>query len=157
MNREDEFIMNVRDLFNKLTWLNKIKMEVALKDYKPSEVHCIEYIGNNDDVNVTKMAEVFFMTRSAMSKTAKKLMAKGAIESYQKAENKKEIYFKLTEKGQEAFNIHEKLHKEFRKRDSLVFKELSAEEFICINSFIEKYQRHLDEEVKKIGKSIYSE
>ncbi|MDY0393854.1 hypothetical protein RWE15_04505 [Virgibacillus halophilus] len=44
MNKEEELLINFRDLFNKLAWLNKPKMEEHLKDYKPSEVHCIESI-----------------------------------------------------------------------------------------------------------------
>ena len=98
MNKEEQVIMGFRDLFNKMAWLNKFKMEERLKEYKPSEVHCIEYIGKNVDSNVTKLAESFYMTRSAMSKITKKLIEKGFIESYQKRDNKKEIYFRLTNK-----------------------------------------------------------
>ena len=35
------------------------------------------------------------MTRGAISKITKKLIKKGIIESYQKPDNKKEIYFRL--------------------------------------------------------------
>ena len=31
-------------LFNKMVWLNRLKMEESLKGHKPSEVHCIEFI-----------------------------------------------------------------------------------------------------------------
>ncbi len=96
MNKEEQVISGFRDLFNKMVWLNKFKMEEYLNDYKPSEVHCIEYIGQNVDTNVTKLAGAFYMTRSAMSKITKKLIAKGIIESYQKPDNKKEIYYRLT-------------------------------------------------------------
>ena len=83
MNKEEQVIMGVRDLFNKMVWLNKFKMEESLKEYKSSEVHCIEYIGSNVDTNVTKLSEYFYMTRGAMSKLTKKLIKKGVIESYQ--------------------------------------------------------------------------
>ncbi|MDF2935735.1 MAG: transcriptional regulator, MarR family [Paenibacillaceae bacterium] len=61
------------------------------------------YIGNHADSNVTKLAESFYMTRSAISKITKKLMEKGLIDSYQKPENKKEIYFRLTEQGRRLY------------------------------------------------------
>ncbi|MEH7110545.1 MarR family transcriptional regulator, partial [Bacillus sp. JJ1764] len=144
MNKEDQVIMGVRDLFNKMVWLNKHKMEDSLKGYKPSEVHCIEYIGRNVDSNVTKLAESFYMTRSAISKITKKLMEKGLIESYQRPDNKKEIYFKLTGKGKEIYKIHEELHKEFRERDQAVFEQVTEEQFNSILSFVEKYSKHLD-------------
>lgn len=36
MNKEEQVISGFRDLFNKLAWLNKSKMEKCLKGYKPS-------------------------------------------------------------------------------------------------------------------------
>ncbi|WP_330652425.1 MarR family transcriptional regulator [Paraclostridium sordellii] len=149
--------MGVRDLFNKMVWLNKFKMEESLKEYKSSEVHCIEYIGRNVDTNVTKLSAYFYMTRGAMSKLTKKLMKKGVIESYQKPDNKKEIYFRLTEQGKEVYKTHEKLHKEFKERDKAIFEQVTEEQFDSMLNFIEKYSSHLDGEIKKLGIDIKSE
>lgn len=157
MNKEEKLIMDLRDLYNKMVFLNKPKMEESLKNYKPSEVHCIEYIGRNADSNVTKLAESFYMTRSAISKITKKLIEKGFIESYQKPENKKEIYFRLTEQGKVINKIHEELHKEFQERDKAVFEQVTEEQFDSMLSFVEKYCRHLDAEIKKLGVDIKSE
>lgn len=151
MNKEEQVKMRFRDLYNKMSWLNKLKMENSFKDYKSSEVHCIEYIGRSADSNVTKLAEAFYMTRGAISKMTKKLIKKGAIESYQRADNKKEIYFRLTEEGQEIYKVHEKLHKEFQDRDKAVFEHVTEEQFDLMLNFIEKYNKHLDEEIKKQG------
>ncbi|SHK73917.1 MarR family transcriptional regulator [Desulforamulus aeronauticus] len=157
MNKEEQVIMGFRDLFNKMVWLNKFKMEDRLKDYKPSEVHCIEYIGRNVDSNVTKLAESFYMTRSAISKITKKLIEKGFIESYQKSDNKKEIYFRLTPQGKVINKVHEELHKEFRERDKAVFEQVTEEQFDSMLSFMERYSRHLDAEIKKLGVDSKSE
>ncbi|MGU8237985.1 MarR family transcriptional regulator [Clostridium perfringens] len=157
MNKEEQVISDFRDLFNKLAWLNKSKMEKCLKGYKPSEIHCIEYIANNVDCNVTKLAESFYMTRGAISKLSKKLMEKGLIESYQKEDNKKEIYFKLTEKGKAINKIHDDLHNEFQERDKAVFDKITEEQFDYMINFAKKYSDHLDEEIKKIGLNTKSE
>jgi len=157
MNKKEQVIMDFRDLFNKMAWLNKLKMEDSLKGYKPSEVHCIEYIGRNLDSNVTKLAESFYMTRSAISKITKKLIEKGFIESYQKPDNKKEIYFKLTEQGKVIHKIHEELHKEFQERDKVIFDQVTEKQFDSMLSFVEKYSNHLDAEIKKLGVDIKSE
>ncbi len=45
MNKEEQVIKGFWDLFNKKIWLDGFKMKESLKDYKPSEIHCIEYIG----------------------------------------------------------------------------------------------------------------
>ena len=157
MNKEEQVVMSFRDLLNKMASLNKPKMKDSFNGYKSSEVHCIEYIGRNVDSNVTKLAESFYVTRGAISKIAKKLIKKGAIESYQKPDNKKEIYFRLTEQGQVIYKVHEKLHKEFQERDKAVFEQVTEEQFDSMISFVEKYSDHLDTEIKKLGIDIKSE
>jgi DNA-binding MarR family transcriptional regulator len=157
MNKEDQVIIAFRALFNKMVWLNKLKMEDRLKGFKPSEVHCIEYIGKNADANVTKLAESFYMTRSAISKITKKLLEKGFIESYQKPDNKKEIYFRLTVQGKVIYEVHEELHKQFQERDKAVFEQVTEEQFNSMLSFIETYSSHLDAEIKKLGVDMKSE
>lgn len=157
MNKEEQVMMELREVFNKMAWLNKSKMEESLKGYKSSEVHYIECIGRNVDSNVTKLAESLYMTRGAISKMTKKLIEKGIIESYQKPDNKKEIYFRLTEEGQRIYKVHEKLHKEFEERDKAVFEQITEEQFDSMLSFIEKYNRHLDAEIKKKNINIKSE
>ncbi len=138
MNKEEQVMNGFRELYNKLVWLNKDKMEEGLKGFKSSEVHCIEYIENNADSNVTQLAEAFYVTRGAISRMTKKLIQKGLVESYQKSENKKEIYFRLTEQGKEIYKIHENLHKEFQERDKAVFEQVTEEEFNSIISFLWK-------------------
>ncbi|HGH7177597.1 TPA: MarR family transcriptional regulator [Bacillus wiedmannii] len=156
MNKEEQVMNGFRELYNKMVWLNKDKMEEGLKGFKSSEVHCIEYIENNADSNVTQLAEAFYVTRGAISRMTKKLINKGLIESYQKSENKKEIYFRLTEQGKEIYKIHEELHNEFQERDKAVFEQVTEAEFDSIISFVEKYSRHLDAEIKKQGIHIKS-
>lgn len=157
MNKEDQVMTGVRDVYNKLVWLNKTKMEERLKGHKPSEVHCIEYIGRHADSNVTQLAESFYMTRGAISKMTKKLMDKGLIESYQKPENKKEIYFRLTEQGQAVDRTHEQLHSTFRERDKAVFEQVTDEQFDGMLRFVETYSRHLDAEIKKMNLDLDSD
>lgn len=157
MNKEEQVLAGFRDLLNKMACLNKAKMEDSLKGYKSSEVHYIEHIGRNADSNVTKLAESFYMTRGAISKMTRKLIEKGIIESYQKPDNKKEVYFRLTEQGKAIYHVHERLHKEFQERDQAVFEQVTEEQFDGMLAFIEKYSRHLDAEIKKQGIDIKSE
>lgn len=157
MNKEEQVLVGFRDLYNKIVWLNKGKMEESLKGYTSSEVHCIESIGRNVDSNVTKLAESFYMTRGAISKMTKKLIEKGLIESYQKSDNKKEVYFKLTEQGKVIYKIHDDLHKEFQERDKAVFEQITEQQYDSMISFVEKYNTHLDAEMKKRSAAMKSE
>ena len=150
MNKEELIMRGLMDLLNKWGWLNKTKMEGCFKGYKSSEIHYIEYIGRNADSNLTKFAEAFYMTRGAVSKITRKLTDKGLVESYQKPDNRKEIYFRLTRQGKQIDKIHKGLHKEFGERDKAVFAQLSGKQLDDMLGFIGKYKRHLDAEIKKL-------
>ena len=80
-------------------------------------MHCIEAIQELNEPNVRRLTEALFMTRGAVSKLTKRLEQRGLIESYKNPDNKKEVYFRLTEAGTEIYQIHEDLHKEFQRRD----------------------------------------
>ena len=49
-----------------------------------------------------------------------------------------------------------KIYTEFQERDKAVFEQVTEEEFNSIISFVEKYSRHLDAEIKKQGIHIKS-
>ncbi|MDT2815219.1 MarR family winged helix-turn-helix transcriptional regulator [Vagococcus carniphilus] len=149
MSEIDQLLDDLRVVYNKMAWLNGDKMKKALEGYTASEVHWLEFIENTPDVNVTKLSEHFFMTRGAMSKATKKLIAKGAIYSIKKADNKKEIYFELTEEGRRVYNLHETLHQEFKIRDKHIFDTLSKETISEVDTFLKKYNQHLTSEIKK--------
>lgn len=154
MNKEEQLMIKFRDLFNKMGWLNKFIMEDSLKGYTPSEVHCIEFIEKKTDPNVKKLAESLYMTRGAISKLTKRLIKRELIESYQKSDNKKEIYFKLTNQGKKIFTIHEELHEKFQQRDKIVFEQMTEEQFDNMINFLKNYSDHLDAEIKKQGLTI---
>ncbi|MEG0249543.1 MAG: MarR family transcriptional regulator [Peptostreptococcus sp.] len=150
MDKKELIMLELWNLFNKRSWLDGVKMKKNLSGYYESEIHCVNYIAKNTDANVKELAEAFNMTTSAISKLTKKMIKKELIESYQKTDNKKEIYFRLTEKGKEIDSIHEKLHKEYDDRDKVVFDQITQEQYDSILSFARLYNEHLDKEIKKV-------
>ncbi|MBX9993846.1 MULTISPECIES: MarR family transcriptional regulator [Priestia] len=143
MDKRQQLMSELMDLCNEIIWRNKPEVELALKDYKLSEIELIENIALIPNANVTKLAAASYMTRGAISKLTKKLIAKNMIESYQSVENKKEIYFRLTTNGQKINDVHQELHQSFLERDKEVFKYMTDEEFDTIFRFIGRYRHHL--------------
>lgn len=144
MSRQEQLIAGFRDVLNKMRWLNGQEMKTVFAGYNASEIHGIEYIGDHPDVNVTRLAEAFYQTRGGISKITKKLMEKGVIQSYQKPDNKKEVYFRLTPQGEAIHRTHAKLHSAFQARDKAVFEQLTEAESDTILAFIQSYSQHLD-------------
>ena len=143
MDKRQQLMSELMDVCNEIIWVNKPELEVALKDYSLSEIELIEHVALIAEANVTKLAAASYMTRGAISKLTKKLIQAEVLERYQNEENKKEIYFRLTEKGEAINTIHQELHQSFLERDQAVFAPMTKDEFDTIFRFIGRYRHHL--------------
>lgn len=130
--------------------LSKLTENQCLDEYSYSETHCIDYIGRLELPNVTKVADHMGMTRGAISKMTKKLLAKGLIEKYTLESNKKEIYFKLTNQGRLLFEEHAKRHKRWEKRDMEFLSRYSKEEAAMVHQFMGEFNAYLKEQIEAI-------
>lgn len=156
MNKSEEILAACWEVFQKKMYLEGLCLKNKLSDYKPSEIHCIQYIGNNPNSNVTKLADAFRMTTGGVTKLTKKLIEKRLLDTYKSPENRKEIYFTLTDEGKKIYSIHENLEKEFQKRDKDIFDNITDETYMNIINFFKSYGQHLDNELGKAGIDIHS-
>jgi DNA-binding MarR family transcriptional regulator len=144
--------------FSKLYALNSIQEKEFLKGhpehFHPTEIHFLELINKLDEANVTKLAEASQMTKGGVSKLTKKLLQQGAIESYQKSGNKKEIHFQLTALGQAFVSRHEQLHALWKTRDESFYAQFSGEELHTIRHFLESYKAHLEQEISRMDEKL---
>jgi len=148
--KEHQILLNeIASMLRRQELLTKLTESVCLEEYSYSETHCIDYIGKSNLPNVTKIADNMQMTRGAISKMTKKLLAKGLIEKYALESNKKEVYFKLTESGMELFKEHEKRHKLWEQRDSKFLERYSAEEIETITKFMGEFNIYLEEKIEE--------
>jgi DNA-binding MarR family transcriptional regulator len=73
-----------------------------------AEIQLIMVIQANDGANASTLASVMKVTGGAVSQIAGKLLKKGFIESYRLPDNRKEVFFRLTESGKKVFRAHKK-------------------------------------------------
>lgn len=156
MSRGEEILGVCWDTFQKKMCLEGFLLKQKLKEYKPSEIHCIQYVGDNPNVNVTKLADAFAMTTGGVTKLTKKLIEKNLLSAHKSPDNKKEIYFTLTAKGMEIYQTHHALDIQFHQRDKEIFDNITDETYEAILNFFGVYSKHLDEELKKAGIDIHS-
>lgn len=142
-------LKEIASMLQRQEMLTKLTESVCLEEYSYSETHCIDYIGKTELPNVTKIADNMQMTRGAISKMTKKLLAKGLIEKYSLESNKKEIYFRLTESGLELYREHEKRHKLWEQRDSKFLERYSPEEMEIITKFMKEFNMYLEEKIEE--------
>lgn len=144
----NETLSKLAELYEKQDILTELASADVLKGYGYSDIHCIDVIGKLDNPNVTKISKKLNMTRGAISKITKKQIAKGLISSYTLENNKKEVYFKLTDKGYEIFHEHDKRHKKWEKRQEVFLEKQSDETLEKVNEFLENFNNYLKEEIR---------
>lgn len=149
MKEQQILLAEIASMLQRQELLTKLTENVCLEAYSYSETHCIDYIGKTELPNVTKIAENMQMTRGAISKMTKKLLAKGLIEKYTLESNKKEVYFKLTVSGRKLFKEHEKRHMLWEQRDSRFLERYSVEEIEIITKFMQEFNRYLEEKIEE--------
>lgn len=145
LNTTLSMLLNTFELINNTL---KNHAEPVLYGYTITEMHCIECIGKIENPNVTKISQSLNITRGGVSKMIKKLISKGAIDTYTRGENKKEIYYILTNLGQEVFQAHEKIHQEWNDKDTEFFKQFDKNEIEFALNFLQKYSQHLKDTIK---------
>ena len=74
------------------------------------ELHVIQTIGENEQINITELGSRFGVTKSAASQMAAKLVKKGFVEKRPADHSNKESRLGLTELGWRAFRQHERFH-----------------------------------------------
>jgi DNA-binding MarR family transcriptional regulator len=112
--KEDEFIELTEKLYKTMNVLNQ-EMKTA-RDYGIGfdlchpEVGLLDIIKEHENATASDLSRIIGVTTGAVWQVSRKLQKKGLIESYQAAENKKEVYFRLTALGEKARRGHRKHH-----------------------------------------------
>ena len=133
--------------------LSKLTEDEKLHGYNYSEIHTIAAIGSLEEPNVTNIANHMNVTRGAVSKITKRLLAQNLIEAYQQDGNKQKIFFRLTETGQCLYNEHEKRHNLWLKRDNEFIKQFDKEAIKQIETFMTEFNNYLEKQIYNLGRN----
>ncbi|MEJ8544743.1 MarR family transcriptional regulator [Brevibacillus borstelensis] len=107
-----------------------------------TSVHVIDCIGNNEPINNTALAEKMDLSKASITKISAKLLEEGYIKRRQLNDNKKEIYFSLTAKGRQVFELHQQLHKLKEERFMQLLKPFTEAELHAILRFLQSVSAH---------------
>ncbi|WP_217563027.1 MarR family transcriptional regulator [Paenibacillus sp. GbtcB18] len=107
-----------------------------------TSVHVIDCIGNNKQINNTALAEKMNLSKANITKISTRLLEEGLIKRSQLNDNKKEIYFSLTAKGRQIFELHERLHKLEEERFMQLLEPFAEAELHVILKFLQNVSSH---------------
>lgn len=136
-----------KNLLHKLT---NAQTDGLIDEYSIAEMHCIEAIGRIEAPNVTKLANNLNLTKGAITKIIKKLSFKKAVSCYEKENNKKEKYYKLTEIGESVNEKHRKIHDTLCVSEIKFLECYGAESLMVVEGFLKNYNRYLADKIRSM-------
>lgn len=108
-----------------------------------SEIHFIDAIGIDTEINASELSDKLGITNGAVTQVAQKLIRKELIEKYKTSSNKKEVYFRLTESGKVAYHEHVLFHKRLNDKMTTYLDGLNKKQIEAILGMLDIAERHL--------------
>lgn len=122
---------------NKLNAIAKMPKDFGTDDYLyTSEIHTIAAIGKNPNYNLTQIADILGVTKSAVSKFVQKLQKKGYLVKRRINEDRREVILELTDKGLLALEGHEQFKETMFKEVNKIIKKTKKEDLLVIEGFL---------------------
>lgn len=112
----------------------------------PTEAHLVTAIYNHPEANANNLARIMGFTKGNISLRTAKLCQKGLIEKYNKTNNIKEVFYRLTEKGQRLFDAHAQYHMDQNRQIYSKFVSLPAHQKELICEFLREFADHLEDQ-----------
>jgi DNA-binding MarR family transcriptional regulator len=104
----NELLVN---LFNYILLLEERNLKKhGLNNLSITEIHIIEAIAKVDAPSMSEVANRLMVTAGTLSTSVNRLIQKGFVESERSENDRRVVLLSLTQKGKEAFDIHEVFH-----------------------------------------------
>jgi len=111
-----DFITDLTRIVNKYTVLMKTPMDLGDGEtLTQTEAHIIDAVGNGYGRTVSELAELFSITKGAVSQTVGRLSGRGYLVKRRDEDYWKEIILSLSDRGRVAFKRHAAMHREMDK------------------------------------------
>lgn len=150
----------IYDIYVRLLHLNEQKANISLRQFfkeaaeedvidvpkNMTSIHVIDCIGQHEPINNTGIAKKMNLSKANVTKISTKLIKEEFINSYHLSDNKKEVYFKLTRKGRQIFDLHERLHKKKELAFYQFLDSFSQDEQNAVLKFLEQLTSRLEAE-----------
>ena len=97
----------------------------------PRDIRGVDFIGNNDAVNVSDVAAYFQFTNSAASQLVARLVKMGFVDKQTSAHSNKEVRLLLTPQGRKAHQVfttlmHKHTDELMRRLDAFTVQQIST-------------------------------
>ncbi|MFD1317915.1 MarR family transcriptional regulator [Loigolactobacillus zhaoyuanensis] len=103
-------------------------------------LHTLADIGKNQPVNGTELTAHLQVSKGAISKTVNKLIKFSLIDKFKRTDNRKEVYYSLTEKGQQLNYAHQQLHQQLDQQMQQLLAGYQPDQLELVAQFVQQIQ-----------------
>ncbi len=145
-NDTEKIVDRIFAVMNTMLFFEK-RFSFTFKDITlfPKEVHVILLVHQEQNINAKRMADIFCVTKGAISQTIKRLVEKGMLYKERNPEQPKELLIILTPLGQEAATYFFKIKNSLSMKYDAYLINLSPKERKTIDAFLYKLNEILKE------------
>lgn len=148
---QDKFIC----MINKFNNLDSLEIEyVHGVNISHSDVHLLTLMLKHPYKKVSELAELFGVTKGAVSQKIKKMGKRGLINRVRRADNYKEVYIELTDIGKKAVKKHDEYEKLSLINTGRILGEMSLEQQFFLLTVIDKLTKDFEEAEERIKRII---
>ena len=147
---EDEIFALMTKFLEKQDLLYHMSRNDLLAGHGITELHVLQMIGKTEAATVTDIARALHLTKSAISKTIKKLTEQRFIRSYMREGNRQKIYYILTDTGMALFEAHEEQARIWLEHNRRFLRDLSSDELQAAARYLKRYDDFLEAEIRAL-------
>ncbi|MGN4730037.1 MarR family transcriptional regulator [Bacillus cereus group sp. MYBK181-1] len=112
------------------------------KNWTLTQLHIVSVIHESkQQMNNTLLSMELNISKATISKAIRILIDNRILLTHQNTDNKKEIFYTLTDKGIQLAIVHKKLHKIAHKRYSELFQQFDDSELQVVTKFLEAWKQ----------------
>lgn len=108
------------------------------------EVHTIACIGDHNNLNLSTLANLRGISKSAASQMISRLRKKGLVNKQTSPDSEAAITLTLTESGQEVYEYHKKHHENTNSGIFQILKELPENAGDALIAALNEFNKQLD-------------
>jgi len=118
------------------THITELNLRRMLPDISIVGFHLMSALETEPQTGI-ELAQKLSVTRGGITRAAKKLVAQGLLSTFQRPDDRKKIFYRLTPSGRKLAQYHDQVHVTFNKRALDHLKtNYSPEELVIINRFL---------------------
>lgn len=137
-----QYMLLVEKVSNTVHQSNSFDTDV---DIYRSEIHIIQLIGEHSRLYVSEIARLIGITKATVSQIVKRLEKKGLVNKHIDTQNNTRQVVALTDKGQTAYQAHERIHQQKHTQMNSYLNTLDGDQLLTIKTFLKHADAMLDE------------